>query len=163
MGSGSSVALAFDGNWQRYRGVWRLVTDEKPWIFWVDSSGILWRQLWDDSSTLSQLDTGVSYVRAIRAWRNQYSAELDQGIVVGYIKTDGTVWYRNYCKQADGTVIWEIPCCPVSGAAHLNLLTNDYRLGFSIENKWGHPVDYHPAQLVWNGHQSQRTFMRRYL
>ena len=86
LGSGSSVALAFDGNWQRYRGVWRLVTDEKPWIFWVDSSGILWRQLWDDASTLSQLDTGVSYVRAIRAWRNQYSAELDQGIVVGYIK-----------------------------------------------------------------------------
>ena len=120
LGSGSSVALAFDGNWQRYRGVWRLVTDEKPWIFWVDSSGILWRQLWDDASTLSQLDTGVSYVRAIRAWRNQYSAELDQGIVVGYIKADGTVWYRNYCRQADGTVIWEIARVlpSVSGAVH---------------------------------------------
>lgn len=153
LGSGSSVALAFDGNWQRYRGVWRLVTDEKPWIFWVDSSGILWRQLWDDASTLSQLDTGVSYVRAIRAWRNQYSAELDQGIVVGYIKTDGTVWYRNYCKQADGTVIWEIARVlpSVSGAVHLNLfLTNDYRLGFSIEKTNG-DIQWLISQRNWSG------------
>lgn len=153
LGSGSSVALAFDGNWQRYRGVWRLVTDEKPWIFWVDSSGILWRQLWDDTSTLSQLDTGVSYVRAIRAWRNQYSAELDQGIVVGYIKTDGTVWYRNYCRQADGTVIWEIARVlpSVSAAVHLNLfLTNDYRLGFSIEKTNG-DIQWIITQRNWSG------------
>lgn len=153
LGGGVSVGLAFDGNWQRYRSVWRLVTDEKPWIFWVDTSGVLWRQLWDDASTLSQLDTGVSYVRAIRAWRNQYSAELDQGIVVGYIKTDGSVWYRNYCRQADGTVIWEIAqqLSTVTNAVHLNLfLTNDYRIGFCIE-KLNRDIQWVITQRNWSG------------
>jgi len=153
LGNGSSVAIAFDGNWQRYRGVWRLVTEEKPWIFWVDSSGVLWRQLWDDSSTRFQLDTDVVYVRAIRAWRNQYFAELDQGIVVGYVKTDGTVWYRNYCRQADGTTIWEIARVlpTVSGAVHLNLfLTNDYRLGFCIE-RTNKEIQWLVSQRNWSG------------
>ena len=89
--NGGSVAIAFNGYWERYRKLWRLITDEKPWIFWVDSTGVLWRQHWDDISTLVQLDTGVTRVRAIRAWKNVTSAENDQGIVVGYIKTDGAV------------------------------------------------------------------------
>lgn len=153
LGAGSSVALAFDGNWQRYRSAWRLVTAEKPWIFWVDSGGALWRQLWDDSSTLSQLDSSVTYVRAIRAWRNLYSSELDQGIVVGYIKTDGTAWYRNYCRQADGTVTWEVArqIPSISNAVHLNLfLTNDYRVGFCIE-KSSKEIQWIITQRNWAG------------
>jgi len=153
LGAGSSVALAFDGNWQRYRSAWRLVTEEKPWIFWVDSGGALWRQLWDDSSTLSQLDSSVTYVRAIRAWRNLYSSELDQGIVVAYIKTDGTVWYRNYCRQADGTITWEVArqIPSVSNAVHLNLfLTNDYRVGFCIE-KSNKEIQWIITQRNWAG------------
>lgn len=153
LGVGSSVALAFDGNWQRYRSAWRLVTEEKPWIFWVDSGGALWRQLWDDESSLSQLDSSVTYVRAIRAWRNLYSSELDQGIVVGYIKTDGTVWYRNYCRQADGTVILEVArqVPSVSNAVHLNLfLTNDYRVGFCIE-KSSKEIQWIITQRNWAG------------
>lgn len=153
LGTGSSVALAFDGNWQRYRSAWRLVTEEKPWIFWVDSGGDLWRQLWDDASTLSLLDSNVTYVRAIRAWRNLYSSELDQGIVVAYIKTDGTVWYRNYCRQGDGTVTWEVArqIPSVSNAVHLNLfLTNDYRVGFCIE-KSSKEIQWIITQRNWAG------------
>ena len=153
LGVGSSVALAFDGNWQRYRSAWRLVTEEKPWIFWVDSGGALWRQLWDDESSISQLDSSVTYVRAIRAWRNLYSSELDQGIVVGYIKTDGTVWYRNYCRQADGTVTWEVArqIPSISNAVHLNLfLTNDYRVGFCIE-KSNKEIQWIITQRNWAG------------
>lgn len=153
LGTGSSVALAFDGNWQRYRSAWRLVTEEKPWIFWVDSGGDLWRQLWDDASTLSLLDSNVTYVRAIRAWRNLYSSELDQGIVVAYIKTDGTVWYRNYCRQADGTITWEVArqIPSVSNAVHLNLfLTNDYRVGFCIE-KSSKEIQWIITQRNWAG------------
>ena len=153
LGAGSSVALAFDGNWQRYRSAWRLVTEEKPWIFWVDSGGDLWRQLWDDASTLSLLDSNVTYVRAIRAWRNLYSSELDQGIVVAYIKTDGTVWYRNYCQQADGTITWEVArqIPSVSNAVHLNLfLTNDYRVGFCIE-KSSKEIQWIITQRNWAG------------
>lgn len=138
LGSGTSVAIAFNGDWERYRKLWRLLTDDKPWIFWVDGSGILWRQHWDDGTTKEQLDVGVKRVRAIRAWKNVNFADKDQGIVVGYVKMDGTVWYRNYCQQADSSYIWE-NARQVLGftgvAASLNLfITNDYRMGFIIES-----------------------------
>lgn len=153
LGNGSSVALAFDGDWHRYRSTWRLVTEEKPWIFWVDLDGVLWRQHWDDSTTLAMLDSDVVFVRSIRAWRNQYSAELDQGIVVGYVKKDGSVWYRNYCRQTDGTIIWEIArqLPSVSNAVHLNLfLTNDYRIGFCIERS-NRNIQWIITQRNWSG------------
>ena len=141
LGPGKSVGIAFDGHWERYRKLWRLITNEKPWIFWVDSTGVLWRQHWDDISTLTQLDTGVTRVRAIRAWKNVNIADQDHGIVVGYIKTDGTVWYRNYCQQADYSYIWENAnqLIDFTGTAvSLNMfIANDYRMGFIIEDSLG--------------------------
>src|SRR5690606_33676538 len=47
LGPGSSVAIAFNGEWQRYRNLFRLVTEEKPYISWVDGNGDLWVQKWD--------------------------------------------------------------------------------------------------------------------
>lgn len=138
LGPGSSVALAFEGNWYRYRSAWRLVTGEKPWIFWVDGDNMLWRQHWDDTLTRNQLATGVAQVRAIRAWKNRFLPDQDQGVVVGYIKTDGTVWYRSYCQQADYTYVWEPPrqiSSFTETAMSLNMfITNDYRMGFVIED-----------------------------
>ena len=141
LGAGSSVAIAFDGRWERFRKLWRLITDEKPWLFWVDGNNVLWRQHWDDVSTKTQLDTGVARVRAIRAWKNVNLPDQDQGIVVGYIKTDGTVWYRNYCQQADYSYTWENARQLVDftgTAVSLNMfITNDYRMGFMIEDSLG--------------------------
>lgn len=132
-----SVAIAFDGYWERYRKLWRLITGEKPWIFWVDSTGVLWRQHWDDESTKAEMDTGVLRVRAIRGWKEAGKGLNDQGIVVGYVKMDGTVWYRNYCIQSDLTYLWEAQR-QVEGftgvGVNLNLfITNDYRLGIVVE------------------------------
>ena len=59
LGPGSSVAIAFDGEWKIYRENWRLQTRENPWIFWVDSTGILWGQLWDDETTKIEIATEV--------------------------------------------------------------------------------------------------------
>ena len=60
-----------------------LVTHEKkPWIFWVDGDSKLWAQHWDDDTTKQELATGVTYVRAIRAWKNLNIGRSDQGIVV---------------------------------------------------------------------------------
>lgn len=136
LGAGSKVAIAFDGEWHRYRRLWRLVTHEKPWIFWVDGDGKLWAQLWDDDTTKQELATGVTYVRAIRAWKNLNIADKDQGIVVGYIKSDGKVYYRNYCQLLDLTYTWEIErqVTEFTGtASSLNLfITNDYRMGFTV-------------------------------
>lgn len=154
LGAGSSVAIAFDGRWEKHRKIWRLVTDEKPWLFWVDGNNVLWRQHWDDVSTKTQLDTGVTRVRAIRAWKNVNLPAHDQGIVVGYIKTDGTVWYRNYCQQADYSYVWEPPrqLTDFTGTAvNLNLfLSNDYRMGFVIEDST-HQVHWFVTPRNWAG------------
>ena len=64
------MAIAFNGNWQLYRRKWRLATDEKPFIFWVDTQGILWSQLWDLSETKRQISSSVTKVKAIRGWKN---------------------------------------------------------------------------------------------
>ena len=138
LGAGSKVAMAFDGEWRRYRQLWRLVTHEVPWIFWVDGDGKLQAQLWDDDTTKQELASGVTYVRAIRAWKNLNIADKDQGIVVAYIKNDGKVYYRNYCQLLDLTYLWEPEreITDFTGAAlSLNLfITNDYRMGFMIED-----------------------------
>lgn len=138
LGTGSKVAIAFDGEWHRYRKLWRLVTHEKPWIFWVDGDSKLWAQLWDDDTTKQELATGVTYVRAIRAWKNLNMADKDQGIVVGYIKSDGKVYYRNYCQLLDLSYTWEPErqVAEFTGTAlSLNLfITNDYRMGFVVED-----------------------------
>lgn len=138
LGTGSKVAIAFDGEWHRYRRLWRLVTHEKPWIFWVDGDSKLWAQLWDDEDTKQELASGVTYVRAIRAWKNLNIADKDQGIVVGYIKSDGKVYYRNYCQLLDLSYTWEPErqVTEFTGTAlSLNLfITNDYRMGFVVED-----------------------------
>lgn len=154
LGAGTNVAIAFDGEWQRYRNLWRFVADDKPWIFWVDDSGVLWRQLWDDESTKDSLSTGVSKVKAIRGWKNTAIHYLDQGIVAVYIKTDGTVWYRNYCIQEDHTTVWEYEkqLTEFTGTAqNINLFTtNDYRMGFVIEDSLGQ-IHWFITPRNWGG------------
>jgi len=141
LGAGSKVGIAFNGHWERYRKLWRLVSDEKPHIMWVDGDNKLQTQHWDNVATKQELDTNVVYVRALRGWKNVNFVDDDQGIIAGYIKSDGTVWYRNYCSQLDGTNTWENErqLSQFTGiAVSLNLfITNDYRMGFIIEDSLG--------------------------
>ena len=154
LGTGSSVAIAFNGEWQRHRNLFRLVTEEKPYIAWVDGNGDLWVQKWDEHDTRLQLSSGVSKVRMIRAWKNTVIHYLDQGIVVAYIKTDGKVYYRNYCIQEDYTEVWEPEreLTDFTGTAvNLNLfITNDYRMGFVIEDSLGQ-VHWLVTPRNWGG------------
>lgn len=159
LGPGTDVAIAFDGEWELYRKVWRQRTHENPWIFWVDDLGVLWGQLWDDETTLVELATGVSKVTAIRGWKELDNGLNDQGIVVAFVKTDGTVWYRNYCIQVDLTYIWEAQG-QVTGftgtATNVGLfLTNDYRLGFLVENTLG-KIWWLVTGRVWVGMAIER-------
>ena len=107
LGLGSSVAVAFNGHWERYRSIWRLITDESPFISWVDNNGDLWTQKWDNILTKFQLASNVKKVRMIRAWKNTVIHHYDQGVVAAYIKNDGKVYYRNYCIQEDYSEVWE--------------------------------------------------------
>lgn len=138
LGAGVSVALAFDGDWKLWRNRWRFQSNDSPWIFWVDSTGKLWTQHWSNEVSKLELSTDAVSVKAIRAWKNVNIETKDQGIVVAYIKTDGKVYYRNFCKQEDGIQIFETEkqLLEFTGiAVNLNLfLTNDYRMGFIVQD-----------------------------
>ena len=162
LGAGSNVAIAFNGHWERYRALWRLVTDEKPHIMWVDGDNKLQTQLWDDGNSKVELSTGVIYVRALRGWKNATIEHLDQGIVAAYIKTDGTVWHRNYANQSNGTIVWEYEkqLTEFTGTAvSLNLfITNDYRMGFVIEDNAG-KIFWYITPRNWSGMASPLEFI----
>ena len=154
LGSGSSVAVAFNGYWEQYRTFWRLITDEKPFISWIDNNNILWSQHWDDASTKFQLASDVVKVRMLRGWKNTILQQNDQGVIVGYIKSNGKVYYRNYCTQEDYSKVWEFEkeLTSFTGVAvNLNMfITNDYRMGFIIEDNLGQ-VHWLVTHRNWGG------------
>lgn len=285
LGPGSSVGLAFNGHWERYRKFYRLITEEKPWVFWVDGQGDLYTRHWDekqdyweypdpivemeetdiwdgtyqnnmsvnasgilttftgcrttnkvpvvagqtyifDNGTngnygrlrwvddnngyvhhqdlgpnagsaiapvgakgvyffyvwdvvpmpepriLLQITTevpqepiwkeqmdrklaeGVKCCKAIRGWKNLVIQHQDHGIIVGYIKNDGKVYYRNYCIQEDGSEAWEYEreLTSFTGVAtNINLfITNDYRSGFIIEDSLG-KIHWLVTHRNWGG------------
>ncbi len=141
LGVGSACAIAFDGYWRMYEFKWRYINYEKPFLFWVDGDNKLQTQKWDDVSTKFELTSNVVKVKAIRAWKNASYIDKDQGIVALYIKSDGKVYYRNYCQQADGDFTWEVEkeLIEFTGVAvNVNLfITNDYRLGIVVEDSLG--------------------------
>jgi hypothetical protein len=141
LGLGSSVSVAFNGYWERYRKLWRLITEEKPFITWVDNNSVLWVQKWDDSDSKLQLDMGVDKVKAIRGWKNVNRTGQDHGVVVAYIKTDGTVWYKTYAQQTTMDDVWEearqLTAFNGSAVAINLFITNDYRMGFILEDSVG--------------------------
>ena len=163
LGPGSSVGLAFDGYWVRYRKYWRLITAEKPFLFWVDDLNVLWSQLWDEADSKFQLATGVSKVRAIRAWKNASYRDKDQGVLVGFIKQDGTLNYRSYCQQLDGSYQWENEqqITDFTGVAvSLNMfITNDYRMGFVVETSTG-TIEWFVTHRNWAGMASPDEYLR---
>lgn len=155
VGTGTACAIAFDGFWELYRNKWQMVTSEKPWIFWVDTVGKLWCQVWDEEATRTELvAAGVTKVKSIRGWRNINMPLVDQGVVAGYIKTDGKVYYRNYCYQSTGEYVWETEkqITEFTGTAiNLNLfITNDYRMGFVIEDSTG-KIHLYVTERAWAG------------
>lgn len=166
LGQGSGVAIAFNGNWKLYRRKWRLVTEEKPFIFWVDSQGILWSQLWDETETKRQLSSSVVKVKAIRAWKNVNFPDKDQGVIVSYIKTDGKVYYCSFCQTIDYTYVWE-PEREVTDftgiAVSLNMfISNDFRMGFTIEDNAGN-IHWFLTDRNWAGMAIASETIKPYL
>jgi hypothetical protein len=154
LGPGSSVAIAFDGEWKLWRDKWRFQSGEKPWLFWTDSAQTLWAQHWDDAATKQELATNVVEVAALRAWKNAVLRDSDQGIVAAYIKTDGYVHYRNRAEQLNGDVVWEAErqLSDFTGVAEdVNLfLTNDYRMGFVVQDDQD-DVHWYVTPRNWGG------------
>lgn len=137
------VGLAMDASIES-NGIWtkdeinkkyNFTTEEYPYIFWVDNNNVLYCQIWNDTDTKVQLATDVVKISTLRGWKNVFFWNHDQGLIVAYIKSDGKVYYRNYCKQPpDQPAIWEterqISNLP-NPAQDISLFrTNDYRVGF---------------------------------
>jgi hypothetical protein len=145
LGSAKDVAIEFNGNWQldASNQWYYLVTEEIPYLFWIGSDNALYVQKWNDAATKLQLDTSVSQISVCKGWRSSLMAGLDQGLIIGYLKS-GKVYYRAYCVQDDGTSIWE-PSYEVTELGTGNnsvsvFRTNDFRIGFITETggemKW---------------------------
>lgn len=148
-----SVSITFDGRWNlNNKGHWNQVTHQKPYIFWVDLQGKLYVQLWDEVDTKRELASNITKVASLRGWKNANIGTHDQGVICGYIKEDGRVYYRNFCEQPDGSFIWEVEReLPSNTGNALNLslfLTNDYRVGFVVENTQG-KISWHITTRNW--------------
>ena len=149
-----AVAIAFDGRWIRNsKSRWQIVTDEKPYIFYVKPNGQLFTRLWDNEEELL-LAENVKKVKAIRGWKSQVIGTDDHGVIAAYIKNNGKVYYRNLCEQEDGKIVWE-PEREITEATgisvNLNLfITNDYRTGIIVENSQG-KVKWFITSRNWAG------------
>lgn len=137
VGQAKDASIELNGFWTRddTTQIYTLTTEEKPWIFWIGTDDNLYAQIWDDTSTTMQMATGVTKLATLRGWKNVYMWNHDQGLIVAYIKTDGKVYYRNYCKQPpDQPAIWEgerlIDVLPYPCTDIALFRTNDYRTGF---------------------------------
>ena len=139
IGEAIDVDIALDGRWikNETHEKWVFTTIREPWIFWVSNSGNLYvMQIGNQPFLLSE---NVTKASAIRGWKNTYHWNHDQGIVVGYLKNDGFVYYRNYCQQPpDQPALWEIERViaelPTPAQDVALFRTNDYRTGFLCES-----------------------------
>jgi len=145
LSAAKDVGIEFNGNWVlEANNRWHILeTEETPYLFWIGTDDVLYAQKWDDEETRIILDTGVSQISVCKGWRSTLMAGLDQGLVVGYLK-GGKVYYRAFCYQDTGELIWE-PSYEVTelgtGNNTLSVFrTNDFRIGFVCENagqiKW---------------------------
>lgn len=140
LGPGIAAAIEFDGEWVYRPGEtkYTIETDEQPWYFWVDEEKILWGQNGDYEETKLQLASDVISVKACKGFSSIIYLEQDQGLVVFYLKSDGTAWYRQRIRNPEaGTKYW------LDGETRVGNETwdeisvtrlNDYRISFQLSN-----------------------------
>lgn len=137
-GSSSDVAIEYNGQWKMdASNQWYfLETEQFPYIFFV-VDGHLYVQQWRESDSRQLLASGVSQISACKGWQNRFDVDLDQGLLIGYLKA-GKVYYRGLCTQDDGSLVWENErevSLLGNGNSTLSVIrTNDFRVGFVTEN-----------------------------
>lgn len=134
-----SVAIEFNGIWKvnPQTNKYNLVTEELPYLFWVtEDHKLYFQKLFGEEIRLLAED--VIQVTACRGWQSADRLDIDQGLVVGYIKSDGSVYYRSLCMQVNGQNLFEDERNVSelgTGNSYISIYKlNDYRLGFLVEN-----------------------------
>ena len=59
LGDAIECAIEFDGDWIKTVEQYRFITEQEPWVFWIDNNNILWGQHLLDSSTKIELSNEV--------------------------------------------------------------------------------------------------------
>lgn len=138
-----AAAIEFDGDFvlRTDSAFYTLECYEQPYVFWIDTKNDLYVQLGPDEGTRLKLASNASALSAVRGFKSFMYPEQDQGLIVAYI-VDGSVYYRNYCMQSDGTYKWEYEKQVTdlgSNNTHIHIhRLNDYRVGFVATNPTGH-------------------------
>jgi hypothetical protein len=160
LGNADDVACDFDGRWGYISDrsgiyfdttiIWALETFGEPYFAIVNDGALTVRIAHGDSYLLA---SNVVKCAMLRGWKSTTSVLVDQGLVCAYIKTDGGIYYRNYCEQEDGSYIWELERLIedfVAPNSNVSLFrTADYRLGFLAENA-GH-ISWLITHRAWAG------------
>lgn len=106
------ISIAFVGRFMPYkRGRTEFYTaDPYPWIFWVDSDGMLNAQYWDNESTLVQLGQNVTSCSATMG-TNSVQGEWGQGLIVAWTTEAGSLFYAQYYQGVwnDGIIVPQAP------------------------------------------------------
>lgn len=153
IGNGRACSICFDGRWVRDKERLSLVTEELPWIFYVNSLGILYAQKFDDFNNMIYISSDVLKVKSIRGWKSDLFGDFDLGLIVLYQKSDKKLYYRSYCEQADGSFMFEAERkIDYDGdISEFNLYeTNDYRIGISVVDSLGNSFLI-TSKRYWSG------------
>ena len=132
------AAIEFNGVFQLMGGSAKhtLVTDDKPYIFWIDDDDRLWCQYGDEAFTRMQLASQALRLSVVRGWNSLEFPDHDTGLIVAYIKYNGAVAYRCFMNTPALQGVWtpeEIldEAGEDNTWVHVHRL-NDYRIGFSV-------------------------------
>ena len=138
LGRGKAAAIEFNGYWTQPDDADRftIITEEDPYLFWIDTANTLWVQYGSDTSTMLQLDEGVSQVKACRGFKSEKYLLQDQGLVVAYLK-NGRAYYRQYIYDDTISIYRWTDATEVDSSAsevqHVSIgRLNDYRMQISL-------------------------------
>lgn len=164
LGEGSEAAIEFNGVWKEYEEVRSLITEETPWVFFVQS-GTLYAQRGAVLDTKISLATDVTKVNACRAWLYDTTTyDNDLGLIVAYVKSDGIAYYRQYRIPLGGSIIWTAEVAlPFTTSYDIQYISvsrlNDFRVAFTARDSTGAvycliSTRYYQANSVPNTHIS---------
>lgn len=89
----ADVAICFDGRMARQKdGTTALLTDERPWVFWVDANGKCKGRILGLLGDVTLAESNCTAVTAVRATQSAVSA-YDFGLVV-FMVLNGALFYR---------------------------------------------------------------------
>lgn len=129
------AGLEFDGDFiLNLNDVVAFYSTSNPWLYVLMTDGRLYVKragIVEEPQLLASDAIAASLCRSWRSVKNN----ADQGLVLGYIKTDGTAWYRER-YLLEGVYVWGNPeQIPQSGSSNTSIRCfrlNDFRIGIFV-------------------------------